>query len=371
MEVPVFTPAEFVSILNQSIAYAFPKVSIIGELESFKIAKGKWVYADLKDSEAKLRLFGTVFMLPGPLEDGMMVEVVAEPKLHPQFGFSLNMQSIRPVGEGSLKKAADKLVQKLQAEGLFDQERKRPVPYPPEKIALVTANGSAALADFIKITTARWPLVGITLHSSSVQGTNAPDELLQAIAAANQSNADVAVVIRGGGSLDDLSAFNDERVVRSIASSRLPSVVAIGHESDTSLAELAADLSASTPSNAAELLVPDMRDVLAALQNTKKQLAANVKETLSSALSDIVTSRKYVDEAATRWITDEIRELHHSRTRFTSYHPKHTLFRGYALLRRDGRLIKATDRLATTDNIEIERLSETAQATVVNVERST
>ena len=250
---PIFSVSDAVAVLNQTLEHVYPSMTIVGELANFKVAKERWVYGDIKDDIAKMRLFGTVYQLPGPLEDGMMLEIVGEPRLHPQFGFSLQIRSMRPVGEGTIKKAADLLKQKLEKEGLFSPDRKRPLPFPPQHIALVTADDSAAYADFTKILAARWPDIQVDVYSASVQGQNAPSEIIERIEQINKSavQPEVIVLIRGGGSADDLAAFSNERVTRAVASSRVPTLVAIGHEVDESLAELAADMRASTPSNAA------------------------------------------------------------------------------------------------------------------------
>ncbi len=364
MHAPIFSVVDAVAVLNQTLSTVYPSMTIVGELDSFKVAKGRWVYADLKDEYAKLRLFGTVYQLPGPLEDGMMVEITAEPRVHPQFGFSLNLQSIRPVGEGSLKKAADKLEAKLTKEGLFAEERKRPVPYPPETIALVTADRSAAQADFMKIAAARWPLASITFYQTSVQGNQAPEEIVQALHRANESSADVVVLIRGGGSADDLAAFSDERVVRAVAASRLPSVVAIGHEIDISLAERAADMAASTPSNAAELLLPDRREVLRTLKDRRAALQGYATAMLQDESNELEAIRDRVSELAARWVQQEQTETTHALRRLDSYHPKHTLARGYALVHRNGKMLKAAEKLRVGDTIEIERAKQTASAVV-------
>jgi exodeoxyribonuclease VII large subunit len=214
----IFSPAEFVAVLNQTLEYAYPLVAIEGEISSFKVSKNRWVYFDLKDEEASVRFFGTVYSLPGPLEDGMTVRVIGSPRLHARFGFSVNFQSILPVGQGELKKAADLLFKKLEAEGLFAPERKRLLPYLPKKIALITASDSAAAADFSKILNERWGGVEILLADVYVQGEQAPMQIVQAVEHLNQLSEvpEVLVITRGGGSAEDLSAFNDERVVRAV-----------------------------------------------------------------------------------------------------------------------------------------------------------
>jgi exodeoxyribonuclease VII large subunit len=203
------------------------------------VSKNKWLYFDLKDEFSKVSCFASIYALPGPLDDGMVVRVTGVPRLHPQFGFSVTVQTITPAGEGSIKKAFLLLKKKLTDEGLFDEARKRGIPDLPRSIALVASVESAAYADFIKILSARWPFVNVHVYDSQVQGEAAPEQLVRAIKRANESAelADVLVVTRGGGSADDLQAFNDERVVRAVAASRMPTIVAIGHEIDESLSD--------------------------------------------------------------------------------------------------------------------------------------
>ena len=261
---PTFTVSDFVAVFNQTIEYAYPTVTITGELANFRVSKGKWVYFDLKDDTSSVRFFGTVYMLPGPLEDGMLLQVDGVPRLHPTFGFSITAQSLKPVGEGSLKKAAALLEAKLTKEGLFSDERKRAIPYPPKRIGLIASGESAAYADFMKILTGRWGGIEIVHVDSQVQGAAAPAQIIRALDLLNAHGEELEAIVitRGGGSADDLQAFNVEQVVRAVAASRVPTLVAIGHEVDTSLAERAADRRASTPSNAAELLVPDRQAVI-------------------------------------------------------------------------------------------------------------
>ncbi|HEU4606940.1 MAG TPA: exodeoxyribonuclease VII large subunit, partial [Chitinophagaceae bacterium] len=276
----VLTVSDFVAVLNQTLEYAYPSVIIEGELVNFRISKNKWVYFDLKDEFSSVKFFATVYQLPGPLEDGLMLQVRGVPRLHQQFGFSVNVQSIRPVGEGSLQKAAALLEAKLSAEGLFDPDRKRSLPYPPERIGLITSGESAAYHDFIKILNARWVGVNVELADVQVQGEQAPSQIIAALDYFNSEGepVDAVVITRGGGSADDLAAFSTEQVTRAVAGSRIPTLVAIGHEVDISLAEMAADKRASTPSNAAEMLVPDKKSELIRLENYAENLAHIIRQ---------------------------------------------------------------------------------------------
>ncbi|MGH7193321.1 MAG: exodeoxyribonuclease VII large subunit, partial [Candidatus Saccharimonadales bacterium] len=281
--------SDFVALINQTLEFAYTNVTITGELANLRVSKNRWLYFDLKDEGASVRFFGTVYNLPGPLEDGMLLKVRGQPRLHPSYGFSVNVMNISPAGEGTIRRAAQLLQAKLAKEGLFDESRKRPLPYPPSRIGLITSKQSAAYADFVKILDARWHGLGVEVIDVQVQGEAAPPQLAAAL---EQFNAlavppEVIVLIRGGGSAEDLAAFSTEQVARAVAASRVPTLAAIGHETDLSLAELAADVRASTPSNAAELLVPDRRQVAAALKDDVAHLDRLVGSRLEVATDEL------------------------------------------------------------------------------------
>lgn len=352
-ELPVLGVSDFVAVVNQAFDMAFPTVGIVGELSNFKVSKNRWVYFDLKDDGASIRCFGTVYMLPGPLEDGMLVELRGAPKLHQQFGFSFNIQSIRPVGEGSLLKASQLLLAKLTAEGLFDDDRKRPLPYPPQRIGLITSGESAAYADFVKILQARWGGVEIALADVQVQGERAPAQLVSALQWFNEQAdpPEVLVMVRGGGSADDLAAFSTEQVVRAVAASRVPTLVAIGHEVDISLAELAADQRASTPSNAAELLVPDRREVLARLREQREGWADDLLARIDDERASIDDARQELARYVDGLIAARRVELVHARRLAGALNPALALQRGFAIVRKDGVAVRGG--LQTGDVVDI------------------
>lgn len=365
MQMPTLTPTDFVAIANQTLEYAFGIVNIEGELASFRVSKGKWVYFDVKDETAKVSCFASVYALPGPLKDGMMVKIAGSPRLHPQFGFSVTVQTIQPSGEGSIKKAFEMLKAKLLAEGLFSESRKRFLPYPPKRIALVTSRESAAYADFTKILAARWPYLAVDVYDTQVQGESAPALLASAIQTANaDSVADILVVTRGGGSADDLSAFNDERVVRSIASSRIPTVVAIGHEVDESLSELTADMRASTPSNAAELIVPDKIAEYRNILSARAQLLNLANNYISTEIGNIRNIRLSVLGRLQNAQNLAQKQLDSSNLLLKAYSPEAALARGYAIVRNGtGKLVKSAYGLNVNDelNIEVAKAMLTAQ----------
>lgn len=367
---PTFSVSEFVAVLNQTFDSIFPTVTIIGELANYKIAKGRWLYADIKDDSAKLRCFGTVYQLPGPLEDGMMIEIVAEPRFHPQFGFSLNLRSIRPVGEGSIKKAANLLQVKLESEGLFALERKRPIPFAPVKVGLIASEQSAAYADFMKILNARWQGVEIELYNVTVQGDSAPESLIQALQYFNQQSEpqEVIVMIRGGGSADDLSAFSVEQVTRAVAGSRIPTVVAIGHEVDISLSELAADLRASTPSNAAELIFPDKKNIIKQLELRQKNLQDSVYQYLDTRTNALQESKKHLYYFVDSILDEKSKSLDYAKALLNSVHPKSTLKRGYAMIQSAGKLVSSVSQLHPGQEILITVQDGSAKASIKEVQ---
>lgn len=368
----VLTPTDFVAVFNQTMEYAYPSVTVQGELADYRLSKGRWLYFKLKDDSSSLHCFGTVAQLSQPLEEGMMLEVRAAPRLHAKYNFNLQVQYIRPVGEGSIKKAADMLHAKLKQEGLFLPERKRSVMVPPEHIGLITADGSAAQADFMKITQLRWGGSQVSLRDVHVQGERAPGEVIQAIDSFHDAaqRPDVVVIVRGGGSLEDLAAFNDEALVRRVAASDIPIVAAIGHETDVSLVELAADIHAATPSQAAELLSPDRREVLASLRQYRGLLAQRLAGRLSA---ERVTVRTLLDRAAAS-VESSLRE---ARTRHRSAQqtlsaldPHRPLRLGYARVEQAGQIVRSVRQLKKGDALRIVLQDGQADTTVVKTKRN-
>lgn len=350
----VWSVTDFVASLNQTLEFAYPSVAISGELTNFRISKNKWVYFDLKDDTASVRFFGTIYALPGPLEDGMMLEVRGVPRLHPLYGFSVTAQSIRPVGEGSIKQAAALLEAKLQKEGLFDESRKRLLPYPPQHIGLITSSESAAYADFIKVIGQRWGGLDISLIDVQVQGELA---VAQLVAAIEQFNAhanppDVLVLTRGGGSADDLAAFSSEQVTRAVAASRVPTLVAIGHEIDWSLAERAADQRASTPSNAAELLVPNKKDEAVRLKSRGQQLSTAVHTLYAQQRADLANWQHMAAQALQHRLMVSRHSLESQTALLEALSPQAVLKRGYAILRAEGKLLRSTKSVRSGQLIE-------------------
>jgi exodeoxyribonuclease VII large subunit len=365
--------SEFVDLANQTFDYAFTGIIISGELANLRVSKNKWVYFDLKDDSASVKFFGTVYQLPGPLEDGMLLNVRGTPHMHQLYGFSVTVQNISLAGEGTIRRAAELLQAKLQAEGLFDPARKRALPYPPKVIGLVTSGQSAAYADFIKILNARWGGLEIRLIDVQVQGDIASAQIVSAITQhnADASPPDVIAVIRGGGSADDLAAFSTEQVTRAVAASRIPTIVAIGHEVDVSLAELAADVRASTPSNAAELLVPDRVTVVAQLADARRQLEMQGAAVVRAARQELLYEVQSLADAANRIVRTSQASLTSDRQLLELLNPAAVLRRGYAIVRHNGVALRNASGLAKNDDLRIQLDGDAITAVVTAVKQTT
>lgn len=365
---PELSVSEFVAVLNQTLEYAYNSVVIYGELANFRVNKNRWVYFDLKDEESKLSFFGTVYKLPGPLEDGMMLKVRGTPRLHPQYGFSILITQISPMGTGSIKRLSDLLAAKLEKEGLFSPERKRSLPYPPSRIGLITSVHSAAFSDFTKILNDRWGGIDIDCYDVTVQGDQAPDELIAALKyfSALAEPPDVVVMVRGGGSPEDLAAFSNEQVTRAVAASRVPTLVAIGHERDVSLAELAADTRASTPSNAAERLVPDKKQLLTQLSKLPELMRSLVEGRIRLARDNIAAQKTMMSESIESNLLSRERSLNDYNRLLNALSPLNVLKRGYAIVRHEGRVSDGS-QLSQGDIVAVEMVKIYFEAGITKI----
>lgn len=332
---PIFSVSDFLASVNQTFEYAYPSIEVIGEVASFKVNQNKFVFFDLKDAGGSIGCFMTVWQLRIPIEDGMKVIIRASPKLTQWGKFSLTVTAIRPSGEGSLKKSFELLKAKLEKEGLFSDERKRQLPHMPQRVAVISSIQAAGYADFIKILDDRWGGLRIDVAHVQVQGESAPDQIIRAIKYFNAQEYlhDVMVIIRGGGSADDLSVFNDELLVREIAASRVPTLVGIGHEIDVTLADMVADVRAATPSNAAQIVVPDKHEII---RTTHYQLARIMRRTgrgIDEAEHDTdLMLRKAVGMIDAR-CDEQVQGLDSYRKILSAYNPMAVLQRGYAIVR--------------------------------------
>ena len=359
----IYSVSDFIATSNDIFEKSFPSVLIEGEISSFKVNQNKFVFFDLKDEESVLGCFMTVWQLRFPLEDGMKVIAQVKPKLTNWGKFSLTVEKITPKGEGSLKKSLEILKEKLTREGLFDESRKRRIPQDLQKVAVISSTQAAGYADFIKIINERWGGLKIIVAHTQVQGMAASDQIIRAIDFLNSQSElpDVIAIIRGGGSADDLAVFNDEKLVRAVANSRVPIITGIGHEIDQSLCDLAADFAASTPSNVAQILTPNKFDEMRFLRS--KMLRTN--DLLLSKIAELKkTNREKNQEIRDRIlqnILDQKREIQAKKRILESYNPQNILAKGYALI---------SGEIATGKEITIKTIDKTITAEVKNVNQN-
>lgn len=353
---PCFTVAQAVDVINQVLDTAVPTIDIVGEVANFKINQGKWVFFDLKDDTSVLNCFMSVYSLRMELADGMQVKVRATPNLTKWGRFSLTVRAIRPIGEGAIKRAFELLKQKLSKEGLFDEARKRILPALPQHIGVISSNQAAGYKDFIKIVNARMGGIQIDVISTQVQGDAAADQIIAAIRQFNElpNPPEVLCILRGGGSREDLAVFDDEKLVRAVAASRIPTLTGVGHEIDTTLIDLVADKRASTPSNAAELLVPDRRELIATTTHYLKsmvdvlvldaqqrrdkltRLATQLNNSMSLVVnniqSELVTLTIQLNNQMMRSLGDTQGRAMALISALQAYDPQAVLKRGYAII---------------------------------------
>lgn len=390
MQETIFSVSEFVALLNQTLEYAYPNVVIEGEVSEFRISKGKWLYFKLQDRDSSVSFFGTIYHMQFPLQDGMIVKVKGVPRLHNRYGFSVNVQTITPSGEGTIKKALELLKANLEKEGLFDPARKRLLPEYPTRIGLVTSGQAAAYHDFMKIVNERWGGVEIVHVDVQVQGEVAPKQIAEGIALLNAQpeELDIIVITRGGGSAEDLIAFSSEVVVRAIAASRTPTIVGVGHEVDTSLADLVADVRATTPTNAAQIVVPNRVEVLARLSSYERALVSSLqfavsenKATIARLVSGLVASVKHPRQQLEQLELDMLRsmelQIRHINNVLVQYHrtlsafdPKRLLARGYSLVTTaEGKVLTDSSGAKVGDKIMIELQKGKLETEVVDVKK--
>jgi len=263
---------------KQALERAVPLCWVAGEISGFKRAASGHCYFDLKDDAAQIAcvLYRNRASLVGfELKEGAQVELRVRPSIYePRGSLQFTVEQARLAGVGRLYEAFLRLKAKLEAEGLFAPDLKRDVPTHPAQIGLITSPKAAALADMLRVLRDRWPRARVVLYPASVQGVNAPRELLAALTAANaRRECEVLIIGRGGGSIEDLWAFNDEALVRAVAASELPIVSAVGHETDFTLCDFAADLRAPTPTAAAALVTPERGALLLAVNQMQRRMS--------------------------------------------------------------------------------------------------
>ena len=358
------------------------KVCVRGELSNYKIYPSGHHYFTLKDSESSLRCVmfkSSASKLRFRPESGMGVTAFGRVSVFPRDGaYQLYCTELIPEGTGDLQIAYEQLKAKLAAEGLFDAAHKKPLPEFPEKIAIITSSAGAAVHDMIRILGHRWPMTKVVLLPVRVQGGEAPPEIVGAIKYANRHKvADLIITGRGGGSIEDLWAFNDERVARAIYDSELPVISAVGHEPDVTISDYVADRRASTPSNAAEIAVPDVRDIRSSLENLDIRKLQAIRKMLNSAaahLEDIRNRRvlqnpmAYIDAKqaeldfmrdklianADRVVAEKKNEYIRLAAALDAMSPLKVIGRGYSITaRQDGEIVRSIDDVAENEKIRI------------------
>lgn len=360
-------------------------VYVRGELSNYKVYPSGHHYFTLKDAESSLRCVmfrSAASKLRFRPESGMRVTAWGRVAVYPRDGaYQLYCEGLMPEGAGDLQVAYEQLKAKLAAEGLFDPAHKKPIPRYPERIAVITSSAGAAVHDIIRVLRKRWPVAKVVLLPVRVQGVEAPPEIAGALRYANKYRvADVIITGRGGGSIEDLWAFNDERVARAIYASELSVISAVGHEPDVTIADFVADLRAATPSNAAELVAPDVSELRDAIRSASARLDQAIDRGLSqrrTALTELASRRVMqsptgfidqrrleldsirlrLDAAATGRLHRERQEFARLAAKLDALSPLKVLGRGYSIaLDAEGRAVREADQLKAGDKLDL-RLS--------------
>lgn len=393
----VWTVSQLTSYIRElfEIDYRLQDVELSGELSNFTRARSGHLYFTLKDDRAQLKcvmwrsVAERLAFFPG---DGDAVIVRGRISVYEAGGvYQLYVERLEPAGRGSLALAFERLKQALVDEGLFDPAHKKPIPPFPRKIGIVTSADAAALRDILNVLSRRCPLVSVLIAPTLVQGAEAPAQIVSALQWLDgRSDVDTIIIARGGGSMEDLWAFNDERVARAIYAAQHPIICGVGHETDFTIADFVADLRAPTPSAAAELAAPDLAGIEPLLQEWRARLTASMVEiirqkrwqvqTLSRSLihlsprTRLDNSRQRVDvlnnrleQAMSRRLERARNRLAIARTGLAAVGPQATLLRGYAIVRAaDGHIIRTSQDVSGGDKLTVQVTDGTFRVTVDN-----
>jgi exodeoxyribonuclease VII large subunit len=375
----VLTVTSLTKLVRDVIETTFPEITVEGEVSNYIHHRSGHRYWTLKDENSQIScVFWKTRSLGFEVEAGQHIICRGRLTVYPPRGnYQLDVFQVRPVGIGALQLAYERLFKKLQAEGLFDETRKRPIPKFPARIGIVTSATGAAIHDILTVLRRRYPLVDVLLRPASVQGVGSELQVAQAIKDFNNLPAsekpDVLIVGRGGGSLEDLWTFNEEAVARSIYASAIPIVSAVGHEVDVTIADFVADLRAPTPTAAAELITPDRSELLRDVTERSMTIRYYTSRKISDLRSSLVSHSagyglKYVLSQALRSKHDELRRMALSmeskavqRIEFSALKaeshlaslraldPRGVLSRGYAILQdHSGSVVTTTDQFPET-----------------------
>lgn len=372
---------------------------IRGEISNYKVYPSGHHYFSLKDATGALRCVmfkSSAIRLRFRPENGMKVLALGKISVFPRDGaYQLYCTNLTPDGVGDLHVAFEQLKAKLQAEGLFDPSHKKPLPRYPGTIAIITSSAGAAVHDMLRILRKRYPLTKVLLLPVRVQGVEAPAELCGAIRYVNRWDlADLIITGRGGGSLEDLWAFNDEMLARTIYESRIPVISAVGHEPDVTIADFVADRRASTPSNAAEIAVPDMAELLQRLDSFRSRMAQGTlnglerqerrlmalaeKRVLTDPLAFVQDKRLQLDYVQQKLLTAANAQWQEEQRRFAALaakldalSPLKVLGRGYAMARtEDGAVLRTAAQVQSGDTIHLRLAQGGLRCTVTEKEEA-
>jgi exodeoxyribonuclease VII large subunit len=308
----VYTVSELNAVIKSVLEERFPFVWITGEISNFRIPLSGHFYFTLKDETSQISAVmfrGQQRQLKFEPEDGMRITGMGRLSVYePRGSYQIILEYLEPSGLGGLQIAYEKLKARLAEEGLFDQQYKKPIPFLPFKIALITSPTGAVVHDMLNVINRRFPNMQIEILPVKVQGTGAEDEIIEALEMLNdRTSVDVAILARGGGSLEDLQAFNSERVARSIFASKIPIISAIGHETDYTISDFVADLRAPTPSAAAELAIPikfellqRVNDVFADLRYRMGHALGRLRQTLADISKRMIDPRRQIQDRRMR-----------------------------------------------------------------------
>ncbi len=377
----VYTVSRLTREIKELLEMSFPRLWVEGEISNFKRHSSGHLYFTLKDDKAQISCAMWRFRANGLIfqpQDGMQVLVEGEVQVYEKGGYyQLVVHQMQPAGIGALQMAFEQLKKKLHAEGLFDEKYKKPIPEFPERIGVVTSPTGAAIRDIISVITRRFPGVQIILYPVRVQGEGAAEEIARAIREFNEfGDIDVLIVGRGGGSLEDLWAFNEEVVARAIFNSRIPVISAVGHEIDFSIADFVADRRAPTPSAAAEMAVKDRLELLGMVKYYEEKLYATMVKVIQRYQDKIASIQQSyafrkpedviyqkmqrVDElqknlttAITHLLEVYQHRLNGFRNHLQALNPEAILQRGYSICYKDGDIIKDVSQLHVLDVVNV------------------
>lgn len=397
MKEKILTISELTRTIKFTLENEIGTVTVNGEISNYKQHTSGHRYFTLKDENSQINctMWRSRRLTFDP-SDGMMVEARGNITVYPPRGsYQIEITSMQPMGQGDLYLAFEALKEKLSEKGYFEQERKRQLPALPMRIGVSTSPTGAAVRDIISTTQRRFPAAEIVFRPTLVQGEGSAEDVVRAINDLNDSQVDVIIIGRGGGSLEDLWAYNMEIVADAIYGSNTPIISAVGHETDFTIADFVADVRAATPTAAAEIATPfEIEYLTENIRNWKSYLVRRVSEKIKSEkekieelfgdsslrrlMDKINTSRQFVDESRmrignsiNRKVESEIKSLNSIKSHLQSLRPLAPLEKGFALLMSGDKLISKDETLGNFININIKRSEEEAEATINQVRKIT